>query len=103
MFDVPELPAPYGVRRAQHQGDHSPGASEAALGDRAVVDPLGGVALLVSAAPVLGEPRVDQSREGLEQGRLGALPTTGGLSERSRPSGTSSPWARRARCPGIRR
>ena len=29
------------------------------------------MALLVPAAPVLGEPRVDQTRVGCEQGRLG--------------------------------
>ena len=47
------------------------GAPEALLPDEAVVDPLGGVALLEPAAPVLQEPRVDQPGEGLEQRRPG--------------------------------
>lgn len=47
------------------------GAPEAVLGDQAVIDPLGGVALLEPAAPVLEQPRIDQGCEGLEQGRLG--------------------------------
>ena len=46
-------------------------ALEALLRDEPVEDPLRGVALLVPAAPVLEQPRIDQRREGLEQGRLG--------------------------------
>ena len=72
-----ELPAP-----APHVPlDGGVGALEAPLPDEAVVDPLGGVALLEPAAPVLEQPRVDQPREGLEQRRLGRPP------DRRRPLG----------------
>lgn len=53
------------------------------LGQKAAADALRGVAPLEPAAPVLEQPRVRQPRERPGQGRLGALPTTGGLSGRS--------------------
>lgn len=86
-----EPPLPAGVelgRQLLPPPPHVPlhggaGALEAPLLDEPVVDPPGRVALLVPAAPVLQEPRVDQLREGPGQGRLGRPPTAGGLSERS--------------------
>ena len=59
------------------------GALESALGDQAVVDPLGGVTLPGPAAPVPRGYEPIRVTKGSSVGDSGALPTAGGLSERS--------------------
>ena len=72
-----ELPAP-----APHvPPDRRVRPPEPLLRDQPVEDLPRGVALLVPAAPVLAEPRVDRLREGLQQRRLGRPP------DRRRPLG----------------